>query len=419
MLQNLKNIINNENGSIATTIGIIAVPLTLCCGVAIDYSSLHKTKSSLQEAADTAALASAKELSLASTKDETVKSIANDYVIANLQNNLGNTKNVQTTKIKTSIADSRKEVTVDIAHTWTPLFIQHIDSTALPIKVSSTASLAGERSICVLALDQNASTAIDMISDATMIANDCVIYSNSSSGNGIATGKKADMRASEIMSSGGYIGPIKSYSPMPLTDTPMIEDPLKDREQPPVGTMCTKKGFSTNKDVTLDEGVYCGGLELKGNAIAKLNPGEYIIKDGPLKIGGSSSLIGEGVSFFFTGKEAVFEFGVPTKIELSAQKSGTMAGILFFEDRNSPKNRQFKIRSKNAKKFEGAIYLSKGILNIDKASKVGQESAWTAIIANQIIIGNGPEIQINSDYANSTTPVPEAISGGTSIRLKR
>ncbi len=45
-----------------------------------------------------------------------------------------------------------------------------------------------------------------------------------------------------------------------------------------------------------------------------------------------------------------------------------MSGILFFEDRNSSGNRQFTIRSKDAEKFEGAIYLPKGALWIDKAS---------------------------------------------------
>jgi len=96
-----------------------------------------------------------------------------------------------------------------------------------------------------------------------------------------------------------------------------------------------------------------------------------------------------------------------------------MAGILFFEDRTASYNRPFVIRSKDAERFEGTIYLPKGHLFIDKESRVGQLSKWTAIIANQIEIGNGPNVQINSDYAGSSIPVPEGVGPNASAHLKR
>ncbi len=413
-----KKLMNNLDGSVATSIGVLVVPLMLCCGVAVDYALLYNARESLQNAADAAALASAKELGLVSTKDATVKTVAKEYAISSLYSSMGKKEDGQSADVKTSISSSRKEVTVDIAYTWTPMIVQYIDSNALPIKVSSTASLAGEQSICVLALDPSGSNAIDMGGAATVTANDCVIYSNSSSARGISVIKKSVLSGSEIMSSGGYDGPQSSFNPLPITDTPIVDDPLKDRKQPTVGA-CDYNRVSIKKNANLMPGVYCGGLDIGGNAIASLSPGDYIIKDGPLSVRGNSSLIGEDVGFFLTGSNAVFDFGVSTQAVLSARESGVMSGILFFEDRNSPKNRHFTIRSKDAEKFEGAIYLPNGTIWIDKASKVGQKSSWTAIVADRISIGNGPNIIINSDYANSTIPVPDGIEGGTTIRLKK
>lgn len=407
----------SESGSIATSIAILAVPLMCFAGVAIDYASLNNARSNLQEAADAAALASAKELGLVSTKDETVKQVASEYVFTNLQNSLSENKTLSSTEIETVISPSRKDVTVNIAYTWTPMLIQHIDSSALPIKVSSTASLAGEQSVCVLALEQNTSKAIDMGQQATMTANDCVIFSNSTDARGISVFKQSNMSGSHIMSSGGYDGPHASFNPLPITDAPAVEDPLKDRKQPTVGP-CDYNGTFVQSNSTLKPGVYCNGLFATGSVEVKLSPGIYIIKDSPLSIQGNASLIGDDVSFFFTGN-ATFDFGTSTQAVLSASKSGPLAGILFFEDRNSPINRDFTIRSKDAEKFEGAIYLPKGKLLITGKSRVGQKSSWTAIIANRIDIGVGPDIIINSDYANSSIPVPDGISSGSQVRLKR
>lgn len=56
---------------------------------------------------------------------------------------------------------------------------------------------------------------------------------------------------------------------------------------------------------------------------------------------------------------------------------------------------------------------------VDKASRVGQNSNWTAIIARQIEIKKGPELQINSDYAGSDIPVPDGIGPNGAVRLTR
>ena len=415
----VKRFWKDNKGSVATSIGVLAVPLMLCCGVAVDYVILGQARSSLQEAADAAALASAKELAIANAKDSVIEGVAHDYALSSLHSTFGSKQDIHSTSVKTSISRSRQDVTVEISHVWKPMIIQYIDSTALPIEVNSTATLAGEQSICVLALEENNDQAIDMGgNDGHITANNCAVFSNSSGARGIAVFKQSTLTGSSIFTAGGYDGSPASFSPSPITDTPKIADPLLSRQPPSIGA-CDHNRIAIKKSETLKPGVYCGGLDVSGKAVATLLPGDYIIKDGPLSIRGNASIIGEDVGFYLTGNNATFDFGVSTQAVLSARESGPLAGMLFFEDRNSPYNRNFTIRSKDAEKFEGTIYLPKGRLWVDKASKVGQKSAWTAIIAHRIAIGSGPDIVINADYASSSIPVPEGIGSGQDIRLKR
>ena len=82
--------------------------------------------------------------------------------------------------------------------------------------------------------------------------------------------------------------------------------------------------------------------------------------------------------------------------------------------------RTFAIRSMNAEQFEGTIYLPRGNLLVEKASRLGQKSNWTAIVANKIKIDSGPQLVINSNYGASNIPAPNGIEGKNSnIRLTK
>ncbi len=399
-------------GNFAVSAGILAAPLFGATALAIDYANIHSKKNELQQLADAAALAATRELSLSKLTKDKVQSIAESYVSSNFSPM--STENIT---VKAVPGGDDKGVSVDLSYSWQPFFAHYLDKSALPIVAKAVASFAGDRSsICVLALDPVADNAIDMSMEASVTANGCAVFSNSTSSKGLSVRNLATMTGDNIFSSGGYQGAGSNYAPIPITDAPVVPDPLALRPAPShVG--CDKVNFSTNSSTTIMPGAYCGGLEVGGSASVTLEPGIYILKDGPLIIRGNATIIGEGVGFYFEGDTSVFDFGVSTQVSLSAPKSGSMAGILFFEDRNAPDLRTFTIRSKDAQKFEGVVYLPKGRLWIDKASKVGNLSDWTAIIAKQVSIGKGPNLVINSDYANSDVPVPPGIAAAKNVRL--
>ena len=57
--------------------------------------------------------------------------------------------------------------------------------------------------------------------------------------------------------------------------------------------------------------------------------GIYVIKDGPFSVTSNSTVFGEGVGFYLTGDDAVYNFGSLSDINFSAPEDGPMAGMLF------------------------------------------------------------------------------------------
>lgn len=393
----LKSFFRASGGNTAVAFAVAAGPLLGAAGLAMDYAVMFDKKSKLQHAADAAALASARELALSATKRRDIRSVAKTHAMANLDVASSDLT------VRAGIGADNRTMNVKLSLYWKPFFAQYFDKRVLPIEVKARALLLGKSaSVCVLALDSSGARAISMDKRATLVAKGCSIFSNSVSGKGISVSGKSKMGAEEIMAAGGYRGPLSSYSPKPVTDSVAIPDPLSGRKQPKFSG-CDHKNFTLSKGkVTLRPGVYCGGITLSGNAKARLKKGVYIIRDGLLDMGGNSTIKGNGVGFFLTGASAGFEFGASTQVVLSAPSSGPLAGILFFQDRGSGAGAGFKIASKDAEKFEGTIYLPGGTFEIKKASRVGQKSAWTAIIAHRILIGNGPNIEINADYGAMT-----------------
>ena len=204
-------------------------------------------------------------------------------------------------------------------------------------------------------------------------------------------------------------GLLGNIDPKPVTDCPPLRDPLADRDAPAVGACDYTDLSHENGNATLSPGVYCGGLKVSGTSKVTLEPGVYVIKDGPLEVSGKAQFSGEDVGFYLAGEKAVLKFSGDTTIRLSGVESGAMAGILLFEDRTVSANRLHLIRSAHADVLTGTIYLPRGLLLVDPNATVSAESAYTAIIANRISLTEGPVLVLNSDYGATRVPVPDGI----------
>ena len=429
----------NTGGNFALITAIVAPLLMGVGGVTVDYFMYYRQVDALQNAADAAALASVKEMSLAGTtqaKSAQTQDIAKSYVYAAFYGN-SDEADSKAELLVTSTPDPKKgEIKVEIAYTWAPIFAQLFDNRVTPIKVASSAKMAGDSLTCIIGLMQPekfAQSSLHLDNDSRILAEGCSVYSNSVSRFGLRADGNAEMTAQSICSAGGIMQlRDNSFKPAPITDCPKIEDPLQDRATPVHGG-CNHDNLIVTDNTDLKPGVYCNGLTISGSAKVTLQNGLYVIKDGPFTVTDNASLEGKAVSFFLTGEKSTFDFQKDTTIDLAAMESGSLAGLLFYEDRNVPYSFDFnpffmstlpedvrihKISSNNARNLLGTIYLSRSILLVNADAPVADASAYTAIITGRLWLQAGPTLTLNADYTKTKVPVPNGLMGTEPILIK-
>jgi hypothetical protein len=406
-----------RSGSMALFATGLLIAAILIIGGVVDFGSLYLERRDVQNAADAAALGAVREIQIAQGDESRLASVADAIV----RGNIGNLKKVEVKA--TSLADNRLEVIVTAAPRV--FFPGVIGMTAGPVSARSIAEVSGS-AVCMIGLDPKVKHTLDMRTSAAITANACAIYSNSSAKDGITIADNAKVKADLICSAGG-VKTSKTFAlnPAPVTDCPPMSDPLADRPPPSVGA-CTAKKLKIDKGVTktLSPGVYCDGVEVKG--VAKLMPGIYVIKNGSLKVKDGGSLTGDNVGLFLTGEKSLIEFEKESTISLSAPRTGALAGLLVYEDRNVkaadadgtveidtetalPKAQEHRIRSDNASRLVGTIYMPRNRLLIDGDKPIAAASAYTVIIAREFALAEGPEVVLNADYDHSDVPVPDGV----------
>ena len=397
----------DKSGAIMIVFAFVFPAMLLGVGAAIDYGQLYAKRTSLQGAADASALTAAHGLQLANSVKSDVEAVAKSAAMANLQEMPG------TVGISVEVAGSPPSVTVELSQTPGLYFMDKLmGNKETVIKARATARVAGEVPICMLILEERQNAVLKVNKAARITGNECAVFSNSVSSSGINVHNDGVLRADLICSAGGVSGGSDSFKPGPLTDCPPMEDPLARRQPPMVGT-CMENGLKVGEATTLRPGTYCGGLTINGSADVILNPGVYVMKDGPLSISGNAKVRGEYVGFYLTGRNATFSMGPNTSIELSAPKDGDMTGILFFEDRNAGSSPKHTIRSNAARLLVGTFYLPRGTLVIDATKPLFDKSAYTIIIARTLDMFSGPDLILNSDYNDTDIPIPEELESAS------
>jgi Flp pilus assembly protein TadG len=408
----------NASGGIAI---ILALSLPVVLGtftLAADYVIMSGLRTKLQAAADAAALSGASEISLGIANDVTIASLAKAMVVSNIATPEFSGKG-QETKVEVAIKRKEGAISVSLSHHWAPLSLHLFDADAMPIIVNAQARIFGSNATCVISLSEGTDLGLELKVNATLTANGCGVYSNAASSKSVMVDDSSFVKAQFICVVGGYSKKRSDgLQPNPVTDCPEIDDPIAKRAPPPHAG-CDFNGLTIDSGKrTLNPGVYCGGLFIKGNAQVTLNEGEYVIKDGELKVDDTAKLIGEFAGFYLVGDATKVLFEKNTTIDLAAPKDGPLAGLLFFESRTAAPLRVHRISSNHAHRLLGTIYLPRGILRVDAEAPVAAASAYTALVVQGLELAGGPNLVINSDYDKTLVPVPEGLIGGRVLLIK-
>lgn len=151
---------------------------------------------------------------------------------------------------------------------------------------------------------------------------------------------------------GGSCTPTSWVSPVPLINQPVLPDPYAGLAGPDPGTLTTRNGTPSSPskltissgNVTLQPGVYWGGIDIKNSASVTMASGIYYIGGGGLTVKDSASLNGPNVMIYNTnapngGAEGAYKainFSTTGSVTLGPMTSGGFAGMVIFQDRLNP-----------------------------------------------------------------------------------
>jgi Flp pilus assembly protein TadG len=411
---------HDRRGGVAIIIALLLPGLVGMVSAATEYASALNRRSELQAAADSAALGAARGLALTSADGQVIAS-AKTIAVQNLQLT---SKGVAGAVPDAEVSTNRTSVTVTVNESVPIMMGHYLGVPKIDLGVVATATLSGgNRKICAIGLDPTKEGTFRLDHYAKLTATGCDVLSNSTHAHSIKTYKNSHLSAARVCSSGGVKSFDSSYiSPAPTTDCPQIPDPLASRAAPTITGPCkyTNK-IVRDRDETLEPGRYCGGLQVLSGRKASLSAGEYIIENGQLRVEGTiangspafSTLEGQNVGFYLHGTSEI-DFGALATINLTAPKSGTLAGILFFEDRSAPLLRKHSIISADARNLLGTIYLSRGALYVGGIKPVADQSAYTVLIARSLEMDAGPNLVLNTNYYATDIPVPAGVGPNSS-----
>ncbi|HEY6417562.1 MAG TPA: pilus assembly protein TadG-related protein [Candidatus Binataceae bacterium] len=396
--------IESQSGQVLVLVTIALVAVLGCIALSGDVGFLQYQKNIMQTAADTAALAGAMELnfgdSVAAGKTDAATNGFTDGV-----NNVVVAINIPPTSGPN--ASNANYVEAIITQPEPTYFLRALNVTTVTVAARAVASL-GNGPNCIYVMDPSVSSALNINGNVNIQSN-CGILVDSSSSSGFAVNGNVMITAPTMGVVGGYTsnGNV-TLTPTPRTGSIAATDPLAYVPAPTVGA-CSHTNFllngnfgSSGSPYQLFPGVYCGGLKVNGNSWLKFNPGTYILAGGGMLINGNSVMTGTGVTFYNTtgtGGYGAITLNGNTTSNFSAPTSGSLAGILFFQDRSIPSSAAASTINGNAgTTFDGAVYFPTTQVTFNGNSSI---NGYTIVVADKLLM-NG-----NSTMGNNYTSLAD------------
>jgi Putative Tad-like Flp pilus-assembly len=283
----IRALLRDQRGNIAMLFALVVGVLFAFSALAVDGGHLYVLKSKLQRTADAAALAAASQL----PDEDDARAEALEYAL----------KNMSVEEHGSTLVDD--DIEFGYWHPGTKSFVpagEPVNAVMVTTRRSAangnpagtyfaglmgydevdieTTSVAGRVSaVCILALDPSSESAF-LVNNGSVITEGCAVQVNSDDPYALDVTSNGTMETLETCVQGGtrILG---SATPPPTTGCPPVSDPLAGLEEPTVGGCDhTNMVLSAPNTYNLTEGVYCGGLVIKGQAEVTMASGLYIMK---------------------------------------------------------------------------------------------------------------------------------------------
>jgi Flp pilus assembly protein TadG len=380
----------DERANVAPIFALALIPVVSLTGSAVDYSRANNIKAAMQAAADATALNLVQNAAQIPSGDVSPTATNIFTAVFNRQD----ANNLQVTASSTSGGT----VTVAVTATMPTDFMGVLGVSNITIGARAVAvKTPGDGLGCVLALDRSASGAITAQGSTTVNLNGCSMYDDSSSASAMTVGGSAQVSALSVGVVGGISGNTSVTTTAGVrTGMSPLPDPYA-RVAVPFYSGCKETNYSAHNKVTIDPGVYCGGMQFNANADVTFNPGTYFIDRGTFNVNGGAILTGSGVTIVFTSSTMsnwpTAQINGGATINLTPPTTGPLAGLVMFGDRNIPVGTSYKFNGGATQYLGGAVYFPTGA--VDFAGGAGTNTTCTQLIGDTITFTGNSGLAIN------------------------
>jgi len=426
IMKRWRSMVRDDGGAIFIIVALSMPVIFGAAAASVDVGQLLYIQSELRATADAAALAATDELE----DEDAAKALAVQYAVSNMpiaQNGdvvdpddviIGNWSTDTNTFTAAGSPTNAVQVTArrssDNGNAVSLYFARMIGFDTSDVEVISVASVSfSDDNFCILSLSDDDSGAVALNGTPDLSMPNCGLAVSSSSDTALTVNGNGELVASEICVAGGssVVG-TATVNPGVTDDCSNIpSDPLASLAEPTIGD-CDFNNFrvtGSNNTVPLTPGVYCGGIRVTGNNnTLTLASGEYIIDGGGITINGGTFQDdgGDGV-FIFNGSSDGSDFGDitfsgQTNVDLTAQTTGTYAGVLFYSDEDAGSDGDISVAGGADTAFTGAIYAPGS--NVSYSGNSSQASSCIQIIADTVTL-SGTSETVDPDQCDDSAVV--------------
>ena len=357
LIRGSRRLLRSRGGNFGIVMALLVPVVLVAAGGAVDIVFALGDKTSFQDQLDAGMLAA-----VHATTPEAQLETARSYIRELSDSTLTEPEQIDAgmSLVLTKNADGSLTGTLKMPHPTAFLSIVNLDT--IPITVTSTAIKTGGGTAaagCIYALG-NVGQAVLINSGANLDARNCEAHVHSTAspafimnaGSTIDTAKFC-VKGVNYIKNGGTLTNLK-------VNCPAAADPYEGKiKEPVVGSSCTTQGALSGATFSLNPGLHCD-TTFNGSPTITFKPGLHIIK-GRMIINSGSTVIANGVTFYFPDVYSEIRANGALKFTASAPTTGDYAGILMFEKTSDPANnaqkQQYVFNGSNGEELTGIIHL--------------------------------------------------------------
>ncbi len=390
-----------RRGMVAAQIAVSLTALMAMLAMVTDGGLLLAERRHAQATADAAALAAASDLYVnRSTNSGTDPNGTAKASALGVASDNGYTNNGTTSTITVNIPPKAgffigKAGYAEVIATWNQQrgFSGIFGTGTIPVSARAVAQGLAQGSSASFLLLSPTGPALEVTGNATITANGPVTIDSTASNSMELTGNITMTAPSYNLSAGppGYsnTGNVTMNGTVNNNQSPTA-DPLSSLAAPSPSSLTTQSTSQLqlvgNGSVTLQPGVYTGGISIIGNFAVNLASGIYYLEGGGLSATGNVSLTGSGVMIYNapTSSSQSISLAGNTVVNLSPMTTGAYAGITIFQARTS--TAPVSLVGNSGSKITGTIYAAGAA--VDLTGNTNTEIGSQYISSSLYVTGN-------------------------------